>query len=177
MYVTADGAEADLDLGTYERFLDMVTTKANTNTAGHIYQTVINNERRGDYNGGTVQVIPHITDEIKRRFTAFENKVDITIIEIGGTIGDIEGLPFIEATRQFMLEQKKRRRNEHTPYACSLYSRRQRIKNKTYAALGKQTEGSGYRSGYDYMQNGTFSFGFNESKNIFILQRFKGSCC
>ncbi|MDD4165962.1 MAG: CTP synthase, partial [Endomicrobiaceae bacterium] len=107
VYVTADGAEADLDLGTYERFLDMVTTKANTNTAGHIYQTVINNERRGDYNGGTVQVIPHITDEIKRRFTAFENKVDITIIEIGGTIGDIEGLPFIEATRQFMLEQKR----------------------------------------------------------------------
>lgn len=107
VYVTADGAEADLDLGTYERFLDMVTTKANTNTAGHIYQTVINNERRGDYNGGTVQVIPHITDEIKRRFSAFEKQVDITIIEIGGTVGDIEGLPFIEATRQFMLEQKR----------------------------------------------------------------------
>ena len=107
VYVTADGAEADLDLGTYERFLDIVTTRANTNTSGHIYQTVINKERRGDYNGGTVQVIPHITNEIKRRFTAFDKQVDITIIEIGGTIGDIEGLPFIEATRQFMLEQKR----------------------------------------------------------------------
>ncbi len=107
VYVTADGAEADLDLGTYERFLDIVTTRANTNTAGHIYQTVINKERKGEYNGGTVQVIPHITNEIKRRFTAFDKQVDITIIEIGGTIGDIEGLPFIEATRQFMLEQKK----------------------------------------------------------------------
>ncbi|MDD3053433.1 MAG: CTP synthase [Endomicrobiaceae bacterium] len=107
VYVTADGAEADLDLGTYERFLDMVTTKENTNTAGHVYQTVINKERRGDYNGGTVQVIPHITDEIKRRFSVFEKKVDITIVEIGGTIGDIEGLPFIEATRQFILAQKR----------------------------------------------------------------------
>ncbi|MFA7074707.1 MAG: CTP synthase [Endomicrobiaceae bacterium] len=107
VYVTADGAEADLDLGTYERFLDMITTKENTNTAGHIYQTVINKERRGDYNGGTVQVIPHITDEIKRRFSVFEKKVDITIVEIGGTIGDIEGLPFIEATRQFILSKKR----------------------------------------------------------------------
>ncbi len=107
VYVTADGAEADLDLGTYERFLDIVTKKANTNTAGDIYQTVINKERKGEYNGGTVQVIPHITNEIKKRFKAFDGQVDVTIIEIGGTIGDIEGLPFIEATRQFMLEQKR----------------------------------------------------------------------
>ena len=107
VYVTADGAEADLDLGTYERFLDIVTKKANTNTAGDIYQTVINRERKGEYNGGTVQVIPHITNEIKKRFIAFDKQADITIIEIGGTIGDIEGLPFIEATRQFMLEQKR----------------------------------------------------------------------
>ena len=107
VYVTADGAEADLDLGTYERFLDIVTKKANTNTSGDIYQTVINKERKGEYNGGTVQVIPHITNEIKKRFVAFDKQADITIIEIGGTIGDIEGLPFIEATRQFMLEQKR----------------------------------------------------------------------
>ena len=107
VYVTADGAEADLDLGTYERFLDIVTKKANTNTSGDIYQTVINKERKGEYNGGTVQVIPHITNEIKKRFVAFDKQADITIIEIGGTIGDIEGLPFVEATRQFMLEQKR----------------------------------------------------------------------
>ncbi|MDR2191793.1 MAG: CTP synthase [Endomicrobium sp.] len=107
VFVTIDGAETDLDLGTYERFLDVYTTKANTNTAGDIYQTVINCERRGDYDGATVQVIPHITDEIKRRFAALKKEYDISIIEIGGTVGDIEGLPFMEAARQFQLENKK----------------------------------------------------------------------
>ena len=107
VFVTTDGAETDLDLGTYERFLDVYTTKANTNTAGDIYQTVINRERRGDYDGATVQVIPHITDEIKRRFAALKKEYDISIIEIGGTVGDIEGLPFMEAARQFQLENKK----------------------------------------------------------------------
>ncbi|MDR3257001.1 MAG: CTP synthase [Endomicrobium sp.] len=107
VFVTTDGAESDLDLGTYERFLDVYTSKANTNTAGDIYQTVINRERRGDYDGATVQVIPHITDEIKRRFVALKADCDISIIEIGGTVGDIEGLPFMEAARQFQLENKK----------------------------------------------------------------------
>jgi CTP synthase len=107
VFVTIDGAESDLDLGTYERFLDIYTSKANTNTAGDIYQTVITRERRGDYDGDTVQVIPHITDEIKRRFAALKNDCDISIIEIGGTVGDIEGLPFMEAARQFQLENKK----------------------------------------------------------------------
>ncbi|MDR3195328.1 MAG: CTP synthase [Endomicrobium sp.] len=107
VFVTADGAESDLDLGTYERFLDVYTSKANTNTAGDIYRTVINRERRGDYDGDTVQVIPHITDEIKKRFAALKNKCDISVIEIGGTVGDIEGLPFMEAARQFQLENKK----------------------------------------------------------------------
>ena len=111
----ADGAEADLDLGTYERFLDVPMTKANTNTAGGIYQTVIDNERRGDYNGVTVQVIPHITNEIKRRFAAFEKDFDVTIIEIGGTVGDIEGLPFLEAARQFRVD--KGRENVMTLHA------------------------------------------------------------
>ncbi|MDR0956325.1 MAG: CTP synthase [Endomicrobium sp.] len=107
IFVTIDGAESDLDLGTYERFLDVYTSKANTNTAGDIYRTVINKERKGDYNGATVQVIPHITDEIKKRFAALKDKCDISIIEIGGTVGDIEGLPFIEAARQFQLENNK----------------------------------------------------------------------
>jgi CTP synthase len=107
VFVTVDGTESDLDLGTYERFLDIYTSKANTNTAGDIYQTVINKERKGDYSGATVQVIPHITDEIKKRFAALRDVCDISIIEIGGTVGDIEGLPFIEAVRQFHLENKK----------------------------------------------------------------------
>ncbi|MDR2676872.1 MAG: CTP synthase [Endomicrobium sp.] len=107
IFVTKDGTESDLDLGTYERFLDISTSKANTNTAGDIYQTVINRERIGGYNGATVQVIPHITDEIKKRFMALKDNCDVSIIEIGGTVGDIEGLPFMESVRQFQLENKK----------------------------------------------------------------------
>ncbi len=115
VFVTTDGAEADLDLGTYERFLDVQMTKRNTNTAGTIYQAVIDKERRGDYNGVTVQVIPHVTNEIKTRFTPFEKDYDVTIIEIGGTVGDIEGLPFLEAARQFRAD--KGRENVMTVHA------------------------------------------------------------
>ena len=105
-YVTEDGAETDLDLGHYERFLNIFTSQANNVTTGRIYQTVINKEREGVYLGKTVQVIPHITDEIKRRMLLLgENKdYDIVITEIGGTVGDIEGLPFIEAVRQLQWE-------------------------------------------------------------------------
>ena len=101
-YVTDDGAETDLDLGHYERFLDIQTSQANNVTTGRIYQEVINKERRGDYLGKTVQVIPHITDEIKRRITLLgkSGEYDIIITEIGGTVGDIESLPYIEAVRQ-----------------------------------------------------------------------------
>ena len=101
-YVTDDGAETDLDLGHYERFLDIQTSQANNVTTGRIYQEVINKERKGDYLGKTVQVIPHITDEIKRRITLLgeTDKYDIIITEIGGTVGDIESLPYIEAVRQ-----------------------------------------------------------------------------
>jgi CTP synthase len=104
VYVTEDGAETDLDLGHYERFLGVNMTKDNNATTGQVYFEVISKERRGDYLGATVQVIPHITDEIKRRFEALAstNNYDVIIIEIGGTVGDIEGLPFLEAMRQFM---------------------------------------------------------------------------
>lgn len=122
VFVTEDGAETDLDLGHYERFLDCNLSKNHSITTGQIYETVIANERRGDYLGGTVQVIPHITDEIKRRIyiasESVKNKttknkttklkknpqVDISIVEIGGTVGDIEGLPFLEAIRQIGLD-------------------------------------------------------------------------
>lgn len=101
-YVTEDGAETDLDLGHYERFLNIFTSQANNVTTGKIYQTVINRERAGDFLGKTVQVVPHITDEIKRRMTLLgeSGEYDIVITEIGGTVGDIESLPFIEAVRQ-----------------------------------------------------------------------------
>lgn len=105
-YVTEDGAETDLDLGHYERFLGVYTTKASNVTTGKIYQTVIDKEREGAYLGKTVQVIPHITDEIKRRMLLLgkTGKYDIVITEIGGTVGDIESLPFVEAVRQLQWE-------------------------------------------------------------------------
>ena len=104
VYVTDDGAETDLDLGHYERFLDITTSRRNNSTTGQIYHEVISKERRGDYLGATVQVIPHITDEIKRRFEALgeTGEYDVVITEVGGTVGDIESLPFLEAMRQFM---------------------------------------------------------------------------
>ncbi len=105
-FVTEDGAETDLDLGHYERFLNIYTSQANNVTTGRIYQTVINKEREGAYLGKTVQVVPHITDEIKRRMMVLGqgDKYDIVITEIGGTVGDIESLPFIEAVRQLQWE-------------------------------------------------------------------------
>jgi CTP synthase len=105
-YVTLDGAETDLDLGHYERFLNVPTSQANNVTTGRIYQSVINKERKGDYLGKTVQVIPHITDEIKRRIKLVSSgdKFDIVITEIGGTVGDIESLPYIESVRQLKWE-------------------------------------------------------------------------
>lgn len=104
VFVTEDGAETDLDLGHYERFVRVKMTKANNFTSGRIYADVIRKERRGDYLGGTVQVIPHITDEIKHCIIAGTKDVDIALIEIGGTVGDIESLPFLEAIRQMRME-------------------------------------------------------------------------
>ena len=104
VFVTEDGAETDLDLGHYERFVSARMTKANNFTSGKIYEHVIARERRGDYLGGTVQVIPHVTDEIKESIRKISKGADIQIVEVGGTIGDIESLPFLEAIRQFRLE-------------------------------------------------------------------------
>ncbi|MEM7672260.1 MAG: CTP synthase [Verrucomicrobiota bacterium] len=105
VYVLDDGAETDLDLGHYERFTHSKLSSLNSVSSGQIYETVLQKERRGDYLGATVQVIPHVTDEVKRRITLDGEGVDVVITEIGGTIGDIEGLPFLEAMRQFALEK------------------------------------------------------------------------
>ena len=101
VYVTDDGGETDLDLGHYERFTSARMTRDNNVTTGKVYGTVIEKERRGDYLGRTVQVIPHITDQIKASIRKVAAGVDVVIVEIGGTVGDIEGLPFLEAVRQF----------------------------------------------------------------------------
>ncbi len=104
VFVTDDGAETDLDLGHYERFVDVALTRASSCSAGQVYETVLQNERKGVYLGKTVQVIPHVTDEIKRRITKLDKENDIVITEIGGTVGDIESLPFLEAIRQLRLD-------------------------------------------------------------------------
>ena len=104
VFVTDDGAETDLDLGHYERFIDVSLSQNSSVTSGKVYWNVLQKERQGDYDGGTVQVIPHITDEIKRRIALDADKYDVHIVEIGGTVGDIEGLPFLEAIRQFAVQ-------------------------------------------------------------------------
>jgi CTP synthase len=111
VFVTEDGAETDLDLGHYERFTDENTSRASNVTAGAVYNSVIRRERRGDYLGATVQVIPHITDEIKHRIliVAESQAVDFVITEIGGTVGDIESLPFLEAIRQLYVDLGSKR--------------------------------------------------------------------
>jgi CTP synthase len=105
VFVTADGAETDLDLGHYERFIDVELSRASNVTAGQVYSRVIDKERRGDYLGGTIQVIPHITNEIKRQIAAVgvADNIDVVLVEVGGTVGDIEGLPFLEAIRQMRM--------------------------------------------------------------------------
>ena len=109
VFVTEDGAETDLDLGHYERFTHTTMKRTNNFTTGRVYNTVLRKERRGDYLGGTVQVIPHITDEIKRRVILGAGDADVAIVEIGGTVGDIEGLPFLEAARQLKVEMGSNR--------------------------------------------------------------------
>ena len=109
VFVTADGAETDLDIGHYERFLDISLGKSNNFTTGQVYSSVIERERRGDYLGKTIQVIPHITDEIKRRIKAAGKGQDILVVEVGGTVGDIESLPFLEAAREFRTEVGKKK--------------------------------------------------------------------
>jgi len=104
VFVTEDGAETDLDLGHYERFIRTKMNRSNNFTTGRVYETVLRKERRGDYLGGTVQVIPHITDEIKRRILSGGKDADVAIVEIGGTVGDIESQPFLEAVRQLKVE-------------------------------------------------------------------------
>ena len=123
-YVTADGMETDLDLGHYERFTDIQTTRHNSITTGRIYQAVIDKERRGDYLGKTIQVVPHITDEIKRRIkeNAAHEHFDFVISEIGGTIGDIESAPFMEAIRQFRWEMGRNAVNIHLTYVPYLHA-------------------------------------------------------
>lgn len=143
-YVTVDGHEADLDLGHYERFTNIQTTRANNVTTGRIYQSVIDKERRGDYLGKTVQIIPHITDEIKRNVKSLGNtgKFDFVITEIGGTVGDIESTPFLEAVRQLKWELGKNALSLHLTYVPYLKAAKE-LKTKPTQHSVKQLQAIG----------------------------------
>ena len=143
-YVTVDGMETDLDLGHYERFTDIHTTRGNSVTTGRIYQTVIDKERRGDYLGKTIQVVPHITDEIKRRMLREDDKTeyDFVITEIGGTIGDIESAPFMEAVRQLKWELGQRALSVHLTYVPYLRAAGE-VKTKPTQHSVKELQGMG----------------------------------
>jgi len=148
VYVLDDGAETDLDLGHYERFTRTKLTRNNNLTSGQVYQTVLDKERRGDYLGKTVQVIPHITDEIQKRIKQVgeESGADVVITEIGGTTGDIEGLPFLEAIREFALHAG--RHNVvflHVTYVPFIKAAGG-IKNQAHPAIGRQTSRNRYRA-------------------------------
>ena len=142
-YVTEDGAETDLDLGHYERFTNQPTSKSNNVTTGRIYKSVIEKERKGEYLGKTVQVIPHITDEIKRRIQllAQTKKYDVIITEIGGTVGDVESQPFIEVGAPAALFAGLPEYGAGSPDADPLHGRFGRVEDQTHAALGEGPAG------------------------------------
>ena len=141
-YVTVDGTETDLDLGHYERFTGIRTTQANSVTTGKIYKAVIDKERHGDYLGKTIQVVPHITDEIKHRIMHNDDKVDFVISEIGGTIGDIESAPFLEAIRQLKWELGNRAVSVHLTYVPYLKAADE-LKTKPTQHSVKEMQGAG----------------------------------
>ena len=144
VFVTDDGAETDLDLGHYERFIDESLTKNSNVTTGKIYWTILQKERRGDFGGGTVQVIPHITNEIKNRFYRNFTAKDthIAIIEVGGTVGDIESQPAVPA------RHRSRKRHLNPCDADSLYQSVRRTENQTDAGKRKRFTGYGHTAGY-----------------------------
>jgi len=138
VYVLKDGGEVDLDLGNYERFLGEDMTSDHNVTTGKTYQHVIEKERSGDYLGKTVQIIPHITDDIKRRIREAAAGTDVCIVEVGGTVGDIEGMPYLEALRQFAHEETSEN-ILFTHVTLVPYSKKWGTKNKTNTTLSKRT--------------------------------------
>ena len=135
VYVTDDGAETDLDLGHYERFTHAKLSRDHNWTTGRIYETILTKERRGDYLGKTVQVIPHVTDEIKATFKKVSDEYDVVIVEIGGTVGDIESLPFLEAMRQMRLELGLGKHAVRARDARPLYRHGRRTEDQADATL------------------------------------------
>ena len=151
VYVLDDGAETDLDLGHYERFIDVSLNRVCNVTTGQVYAEVISKERRGDYLGGTIQVIPHITNEIKRRIglVAKTTGAEIVLVEIGGTVGDIESLPFLEALRQMRNDAGPREHPLHPRHLAALHRRHRRAEDQTHPALRARAALDRYLPGCD----------------------------
>ena len=149
VYVLKDGGEADLDLGNYERFMDINLTSPHNITTGKIYKTVIEKERRGDYLGKTVQIIPHITNEIKERIrkVAKDSGAEICLVEVGGTVGDIESMPFLEAVRQMRAEEKDEDLDSH-PCHAGADRHDGRPEDQADPTLGKRTTRAGRHAGH-----------------------------
>ena len=171
VFVTEDGAETDLDLGHYERFTDANTSRASNVTAGGIYNTVIRRERRGDYLGATVQVVPHITDEIKQRIKlmAESTDVDFVITEIGGTVGDIESLPFLEAIRQFPVDVGRRRCMFIHLTLVPVHHPRRRAQDQADAALGQRAAPHRYRPRHGDVPLGVEAVGADIRRKIALF--------
>ena len=136
VFVTRDGSETDMDLGHYERFIDLELTRSSNVTAGQVYSGVIANERLGEYLGGTIQTVPHVTNVIKREMQklAEESDPDVVVVEVGGTVGDIEGLPFLEAIRQMRNDIGRRRRLLHPPHLPAIHQLHGRAEDQADAA-------------------------------------------
>ena len=136
VFVTTDGSETDLDLGHYERFIDANLTRSSNVTAGQIYSDVIARERRGEFLGGTIQIVPHVTDAIKQRMfdLAEESRAEVIIVEVGGTVGDIEGQPFLEAIRQMRNDAGQEQRLLHPRHLPSAHSHDRRAQDEAHPA-------------------------------------------
>ena len=171
VYVTDDGAETDLDLGHYERFTSAQLTRDHNWTTGRIYESIIAKERRGDYLGKTVQVIPHVTDEIKAAFRKVADGVDVVIVEIGGTVGDIESLPFLEAIRQMRLELGPENVIFVHLDAGAVHSHRRRTENQADAAQREGIAEHRNSAGYFDLPQRPASWRGSESEDRAVLQR------
>ena len=171
VFVTDDGAETDLDLGHYERFTGVPAKKSDNITTGRIYQEILAKERRGDYLGGTVQVIPHVTDAIKQFVVLGNEDVDFVLVEIGGTVGDIEGLPFFEAIRQFGNELPRGSTVYIHLTLDALHSVGRRIEDQADAALGEGAPVHRYPARHPLVPLGSRDPGEREEENCAVLQR------
>ena len=177
VFVTKDGGETDLDLGHYERFIDVELTRSSNVTAGQVYMTLISRERRGDFLGGTIQTVPHVTNEIKARLAelAEASQVDVVVVEVGGTVGDIEGLPFLEAIRQMRKDVGRNKRLLRAPDPAALHLRGGGVENQAHPAQRQGVAQYRHPARRAHLPQRHADFGLNTGKAFPLLRRGRGS--